>query len=129
MSLKNLAWYRKTKNIFEFSVKNYVRNTKKFTCDKNCLPVQLALKVNAKWLANASVISLGSVTYWLSTLSWIKNLSFLLELETYFQKWWGLFLRLSSTNFNQCCLSDLIVTFTSLRENAKYECMTDLVFL
>jgi hypothetical protein len=37
MSLKNLALYRKTKNIFEFSVKNYVRNTKKFTCDKNCV--------------------------------------------------------------------------------------------
>jgi hypothetical protein len=33
----------------------------------------LALKVDAKWLANASAISLGSVTYWLSTFELNKR--------------------------------------------------------
>jgi hypothetical protein len=35
--LKTLRDIEKLKNIFEFSEKNYVRNTKKFTCDKNCV--------------------------------------------------------------------------------------------
>jgi hypothetical protein len=74
-----------------------------------------AIEVERKWSAKSSAINCGSVIILSPTSIWVTNYSFLLNLETYFQKCFGWVLKLSSIVFSQAKLSILIVVLTSLR--------------
>jgi hypothetical protein len=48
---------------------------------------EVLFKMDLKWLAKASAMFLESVTISSQTSSQIEQFSFVLKLETYFQKW------------------------------------------